>query len=191
MKKQLLKERFQQLAGIKPLYEKTQGPTSSVDPCYDFAITHSPSVAGLWTPGTIAPGGPASNFGDIDCCEMLSGNMIGPFGDAATQQNLKICNEHWDQVSGNSMSPPQGTYLWAKCCKPGTSTNTDDPCPPSDPNSPFYTMTNFCTSDYCVPTYNHPDCQCCDDKIKPPRDNDRPRKREIPTLYGPDRKPIK
>ena len=37
-------------------------------------------------------------------------------------------------------------------------------CPPTDMSSPFYTNSDFCNSDWCVPNVSHTDCQCCDDK---------------------------
>jgi len=58
----------------------------------------------------------------------------------------------------------QAQSIFTRCC-PGTS--GDEPCPPADPNSPFYTTDYFCTSDWCVdgqgnPSPNaHPDCRCC------------------------------
>ena len=38
-----------------------------------------------------------------------------------------------------------------------------NPCPPLDLNSPYYVLghNGFCTSDWCIPTWNHQDCQCC------------------------------
>jgi hypothetical protein len=60
-----------------------------------------------------------------------------------------------------------GGSKWAECCD--TIDTTDGgPCPPADLNSPFYTLTDFCQSDYCLYTSTpHPDCECCDDGPDP------------------------
>ena len=69
------------------------------------------------------------------------------------------------QALGYNLSSSDAYAILLRCCGDGTSTG--EPCPPSNPNSPFYTTDNFCTSDWCVdgqgnPLPNaHPDCVCC------------------------------
>tara|TARA_R100000900_G_scaffold124865_1_gene99381 strand:+ start:13294 stop:14226 length:933 start_codon:yes stop_codon:yes gene_type:complete len=161
----------EQAKKILNLDEATQNQqsSSSVDPCVAWTSQLAPSVSGAWTPGTIALGGPASDFGDIDCCEMLAGNMVGPFG--GTAQNSQItnhCDTGWSQAVLGYGTFAQGNQLntslgWAPCCGDAH----DGPCPPQDSNSPFYTNNlEFC---YGCPIqthyyYNHVDCPCCDEE---------------------------
>jgi len=110
MKKQLLKERFQQLAGVKPLYELTTNDT-----CTEFIQVMSPSAAGLWTPGTQYQG--TVPVGDIDCCQMLIGNFVGPYGDSANQNTLQgLCTQEWQNIVGPTPISSPGTLPWKRCC---------------------------------------------------------------------------
>ena len=169
-----MKKRFriteEQARKILRVNEATQqSSTSSVDPCVIWTSQLAPSVSGAWTPGTMAIGGPASDFGDIDCCEMLAGNMVGPFGSSAQNSQLtNHCDTGWSQAVLGYGTFAQGNQLgtslgWANCC--GGDVH-DEPCPPANSSSPFYTNHNeFCylcpipTSAY----YGHVDCPCCDD----------------------------
>jgi len=167
-----MKKRFriteEQAKKILMVNERTQNQQSSIDPCTHFIGALAPSVAGLWTPGTIAQGGPVSDFGDIDCCEMLSGNMVGPFGQSGGSPMLQShCDVGWSQAVLGYGSFTDGNLLgtslgWADCC----DHDVDEPCPPANSNSPFYTNHNeFC---YLCPIpssayYGHVDCPCCDD----------------------------
>ena len=63
---------------------------------------------------------------------------------------------------GYTLSYNDAYAILLRCCGDGTNTG-DGPCPPANPNSPFYTTDNFCDSDWCTPNSNHPDCRCCDD----------------------------
>jgi len=59
--------------------------------------------------------------------------------------------------------------LAERCLCNGLTIGSTEPCPPANPNSPFYTTDRFCETDWCVdgqgnPLPNaHPDCRCCDD----------------------------
>ena len=39
------------------------------------------------------------------------------------------------------------------------------PCPPHNKHSPFYTVSNFCGSDFCNYGNWHPDCKCCTSSV--------------------------
>ena len=96
--KKLLKERFQELAGIKPLY-------GTID---EQAI--NPNACSSWL-STMVTGG-----GDINCCNMLQGNMTGQYGDDATVQMLDShCSQEWQDLTGTIVPP--GSYPWAACCE--------------------------------------------------------------------------
>ena len=106
---------------VNPLLAEAtqQSPGQSMDPCSTFVSTMSPSAAGLWTPGTIAPGG--SSFGDIDCCLMFNGNFVGPYGDSSTPNMLQShCDVAWNATSG--VAPVSSG--WHKCCKKSGTPNT-------------------------------------------------------------------
>ena len=72
------------------------------------------------------------------------------------------------QVAANlsNISYSDAYAILLRCCEDG---QTGEPCPPANPNSPFYTTDRFCETDWCVdgqgnPLPNaHPDCRCCDD----------------------------
>jgi len=73
----------------------------------------SPSAAGLWNPsdGPLDPGSVAA--GDIDCCQMLIGNFVGPYGDTAGSGMMQShCDKEWNSVSG--VAPVSSG--WHKCC---------------------------------------------------------------------------
>ena len=55
-------------------------------------------------------------------------------------------------------------YPTAKECLDNCVIINENPCPPLDLNSPYYGLghNNFCSSDWCIPTWNHQDCQCCE-----------------------------
>jgi hypothetical protein len=104
-----LHERANQLLseGIQPT------PAVSVDPCYTFVSTMSPSAAGVWNPanGPLDPG--SAPAGDIDCCQMLIGNFVGPYGDTAGPGMMQShCDTEWNSVSG--VAPVSSG--WHKCC---------------------------------------------------------------------------
>ena len=69
---------------------------------------------------------------------------------------------------GYTLSYSDAYALLLRCCGDGTGTG-DRPCPPADPNSPFWTNPDFCTTDYCVDNQGNPlpsahvDCRCCDE----------------------------
>ena len=89
-------------------------PAVSMDPCYKFVSTMSPSAAGLWNPsdGPLDAGSVAA--GDIDCCQMLIGNFVGPYGDTAGSGMMQShCDKEWNIVSG--VAPVSSG--WHKCCK--------------------------------------------------------------------------
>ena len=77
---------------------------------------------------------------------------------------LQIQSEIANLATAFNITNAQAESVFMRCC-PGTSSG--EPCPPSDPNSPYYTTDYFCTSDWCVdgqgnPSPNaHPDCVCC------------------------------
>ena len=68
-------------------------------------IHMSPSEEGTW-----------GSSGDIDCCQMLVGNFVGPYGDTAPQSMLQThCNQEWININGTS-AQPNG---WTGCCGAG------------------------------------------------------------------------
>jgi len=148
--KKKIKITEEQAQKILKLNEATQ---QAPNPCNQFISQVVPSQGG---------------GGDIDCCKMLNGDMVGPYGNTAGSQMLQThCDVAWSMaVMGGTFNDGNqlGTSLaWADCCK-GSSIN-DNPCPPTDKQSPFYTNHNeFCAN--CGPGayyYNHVDCPCCDD----------------------------
>ena len=149
----------EQAQKILRLDELTQNQPSSLDPCVHFTASLAPSVAGLWSPGTIAQGGPVSNFGDIDCCEMLSGNMTGPFGGTAGNAMLQShCDVGWSQAVLGYGTFAQGNQLqtslgWAGCCDHDTTTSSK--CERCD-NPGEFRMNGVCMK--CVEDVNNPGC---------------------------------
>lgn len=61
------------------------------------------------------------------------------------------------------------SLLAERCLCNGYELPTEEPCPPTNTNSPFYTTDRFCESDWCVDGQGNPlpnahnDCECCDD----------------------------
>ena len=113
------------------------------------------------------------------CCNMNTGDIPCEDFWPSVQQQQGWCQK-WQQAQGNQaaiqaeinnlatvfgITNAQAQSVFTRCC-PGTG---DRPCPPADPNSPFYTTDRFCETDWCVdgqgnPLPNaHPDCVCCDD----------------------------
>ena len=82
----------------------------------------------------------------------------------ASGNQLQIQAEISNLATAFNITNDQAESVFVRCC-PGTSSG--EPCPPTDPNSPFYTTDNFCISDFCIdgqgnPLPNaHPDCVCC------------------------------
>ena len=155
MKKQLLKERFQQLAGIKPLYITEQ----TSNPCQDFFDEMSPSMAGHWNPanGPIQPGSNTVPHGDVDCCEMYKGNFgpvfIGNANTNATQMN-RMCTKAFNNITGQNFD--EDTQEWAKCCRgEGITPTGDDPCEEFNAQTPQW-QADCCKNPNC--NYNP---QCC------------------------------
>ena len=156
----------EQARKIMNLDEATQNQQSSLDPCVHFTAKLAPSVAGLWTPGTIAPGGPVSDFGDIDCCEMLAGNPVGPFGGTAGNAMLQShCDVGWSQAVLGYGTFAQGNQLqtslgWAGCCD---HENTGGgPCP----NGQIPATDPACIECFANPATNSTtltglNCMCC------------------------------
>ena len=111
---------------------------------------------------------PLATCDDGSCLECIYGCMDSTASDydpTATCDDgscTYLTPESWDCVEGACIDPGDGSGLYATAllcaefCVPPPS-----PCPPNDPSSPFYTYTNFCDSDWCVPTVNHVDCACC------------------------------
>ena len=138
---------------IMYMSEATQQTQQAPNPCDQFIAQVVPSQGG---------------GGDIDCCKMLNGDMVGPYGNTAGSQMLQThCDVAWSMAvmggtfnDGNQLGT---TMMWADCCK--NNTTGDKPCPPTDQQSPFYTNPNeFCAN--CGPGayyYNHVDCPCCED----------------------------
>jgi|TARA_R110001583_G_scaffold112529_1_gene261905 hypothetical protein len=161
-----------------------QSTSSSVDACSPWASTMAPSIVGLWTPGTIASGG--SNFGDIDCCEILNGNLIGPYGGQANQSSLTThCDISWSQeilgygtyADGNLLLDPTvaatvpsytgpSSMGWADCC---STDSTTGPCPNGtvSPGDSDWAYCNECMgmlpAPSLWPTITGVNCECCKD----------------------------
>jgi hypothetical protein len=122
------------------------------------------SSAPYWNPN---PNG--KNY--CQCCEDdNTGDYTCEIFQQLTQQQRDGYCQKWKQAQGNplaiqseiqnlatilSISNSYAQWIFENCC---------DDCPPSDPNSPFYTNPGeFCGN--CGPGQyyaNHPDCQCCD-----------------------------
>ena len=132
------------------------------------------STAPYWNP---SPSGknycvccpPTTTSGDYSCLAFQLGLTL--------QQQQGYCQK-WQQAQGNptaiqaelqnlatalGISTSYAQWIFDNCCG---DLNTG-PCPPSNPNSPFYTYPNFCNTDYCVDSQgnplpsHHPDCICC------------------------------
>ena len=116
----------------------------------------------------------------LQCCGNVSTGDI-PCEDfwPSVQQQQGWCQK-WQQAQGNptaiqselnnlstvfGITTTQAQSVFTRCC-PGTG---DEPCPPTNPNSPFYTTDRFCETDWCVDGQGnplpsaHPDCRCCPD----------------------------
>lgn len=116
---------------------------------------------------------PTDNGGDFPCDRIPAG-ICNKFHDAfpagvnsMAMQGVVNTFIIQAQALGYNLSNSVAYAILLRCC--GDGTNTGNPCPPSDPNSPFFTKPNFCNSDWCLdgqgnPSPNaHPDCRCCDD----------------------------
>jgi hypothetical protein len=130
------------------------------------ALPMAPSVpsAGIsTTPPTTSLVPPVNDYAEVDkrCKEYSAAYLSG---------NMVLMNSIASQVSSiYNTSVGQARILLAERCLCQGLTIGGEPCPPSDPNSPFYTTDRFCETDWCVdgqgnPLPNaHPDCRCCDD----------------------------
>jgi|TARA_R110000822_G_scaffold49196_2_gene128999 hypothetical protein len=95
---------------------KLNGATQQApNPCNQFIAQVVPSQGG---------------GGDIDCCKMLNGDMVGPYGNTAGSQMLQThCDVAWSMAvmggtfnDGNQLG---GSLAWADCCKNDTTTGED------------------------------------------------------------------
>jgi len=151
-----------------------QGQLSNpTDPCFTFIEHVVPSQAQV----------PA---GDIDCCQMLIGNMVGPYGGTAGQGMLTShCDVAWSQAvlgyghhnDGNLLLDPTvaatvpwytgpTTMGWTDCC----STDSDHgPCPNGtvSPGDSDWMYCNECLGMLPAPsnwpTITGTNCECCKD----------------------------
>ena len=108
---------------------------------------------------------------DIPCDEIftnlqLQAGWCQKWAQAQQSGNAsQIQSEITNLATAYGITAAQAQSVFTRCC-PGTG---DRPCPPADPNSPFYTTDRFCETDWCVDGQGnplpsaHPDCVCCDD----------------------------
>jgi hypothetical protein len=109
------------------------------------------------------PIGLSWNKQKLDYCTRAS--IVSPF-------YVNIIGLYWHAATNNS-----GNYGvdYSKCCVEENIITTDNPCPPTDPYSPFYQYINsplgsphdFCNSDYCLSSTPHSDCVCCPEDHDP------------------------
>lgn len=93
-------------------------------------------------------------------CDVIQNGWCQKYSQAQASGNpAQIQTEIQNLATAYAITTQVALDLFTNCCSDNSG---GEPCPPSDPNSPFYTTDQFCNSDYCNYGNNHPDCRCCD-----------------------------